>query len=165
MQSGDMGETVLARVTPSPVRRGFALLTLGGLGVILELLAFLRPPQAIYLQLFLILLGLAVLVLTARLWQATGRGLVLTDSALRDTAGRIVAPVAAIRRVERGIFAFKPSNGFLLKLNEKQPRAWEPGLYWRSGRSVGVGGAISGAEGRAMADAIGILLARRGASR
>ncbi|SPH17285.1 hypothetical protein DEA8626_00802 [Defluviimonas aquaemixtae] len=164
MESEDTAEPVVARVTPSPVRRGFALITLGFLGVLLELLAFLRPPQAFHLQLFLIVLGVAVLVLTARLFRATGKGLVLTESALRDTAGQVVAPVDAIRKVERGMLAFKPSNGFLLRLKEKQPRAWEPGLWWRFGRSVGVGGVISGAEGRAMADAIGVILARRGSA-
>ena len=161
MESEDGAEAVVARIMPSPIRRGFALMVLGFLGVLLELLAFLRPPQAFHLQLFLILLGIAALALTARLYRSTGQGLILTETELNDTAGRLVAPVDEIRKVERGMFAFKPSNGFVLRLKKKQPRAWEPGLWWRSGRTIGVGGVISGAEGRAMADAISVLLARR----
>lgn len=153
---------ILARIRPSPARRAFATGVLGGLGVLLELLAFLRPPAALPLQLMLIVLGAVVLVLCLRLYAATGRGLVLTEEALTDTDGRVVARLDEIRKVERGIFAFKPSNGFVLQLADRKPGAWAPGLWWRMGRRVGVGGVISGAEGRAMADLIGATVARRG---
>ncbi|MGB7320654.1 MAG: hypothetical protein WA822_03495 [Albidovulum sp.] len=158
MQDDD--SRVVAVIAPSMPRRIFAAGVLGLLGVILELLAFLRPPASAPLQLLLICLGVVALAVCARIWRASGQGLVLTPTALRDSDGRLVADVALIAQVERGIFAFKPSNGFLLTMQKKQPRAWAPGLWWRFGRRVGVGGAISGAEGRAMADAISALIAQ-----
>ncbi|WP_347310428.1 hypothetical protein [Defluviimonas sp. SAOS-178_SWC] len=157
----DATTEILARITPSPARRVFATSVLGGLGVLLELLAFLRPPASLPLQAMLIALGAVALVLCIRLHAAAGRGLVLTTEALSDSDGRVVATLDEIRKVERGAFAFKPSNGFVLHLKDKRPGAWAPGLWWRMGRRVGVGGVISGAEGRAMADLIAASVARR----
>ncbi|WP_263741758.1 hypothetical protein [Defluviimonas sp. WL0050] len=131
------------------------------LGVLLELLAFLRPPESAGLQIMLVVFGLIALAGCVRMFRATGRGLVLTDEALMDTDGTLVARLDQIESVERGIFAFKPSNGFVLRLKSAQPRVWAPGLWWRLGRRVGVGGVISGSEGRAMAD---LIAARRGAA-
>lgn len=159
----DAQTVILARIVPSPVRRVFATGVLGGLGVLLELLAFLRPPASFPLQLMLIALGVVALVLCLKLHAATGRGLVLTAEALSDADGRVVAALDEIRKVERGVFAFKPSNGFVLHLKDRKPGAWAPGLWWRMGRRVGVGGVISGAEGRAMADLIAATIARRAA--
>lgn len=157
----DAKTDILARIVPSPARRIFATGVLGGLGVLLELLAFLRPPAALPLQLMLVALGAVALVLCLRLHAATGRGLVLTAEALSDADGRVVAALDEIRKVERGVFAFKPSNGFVLHLKDSKPGAWAPGLWWRMGRRVGVGGVISGAEGRAMADLIAATIARQ----
>ncbi|MDW4550324.1 hypothetical protein R5H32_13260 [Defluviimonas sp. D31] len=154
----DVQDEILARITPSAARRAFATGVLAALGTLLVLLAFLRPPDSVPLQLFVAVLGMAVLVLCVRLYRATGQGLLLTAAGIRDTAGREVVRLADILKVERGIFAFKPSNGFLLHLSAPQPRVWAPGLWWRSGRRVGIGGVISGAEGRYMADRIDALL-------
>ena len=151
----------LASITPSAPRRVFAVGVLGSLGLLLELLAFLRPPAAFPLQILLILLGVLALVGCVRMLNATSRGLILSETGLSDTEGRLVAPLADIEKVERGAFAFKPSNGFVLRLKSPMPRAWEPGLWWRFGRRVGVGGVISGAEGRQMADLIAARLASR----
>ena len=63
-----------------------------------------------------------------------------------------------IASVDRGAFAFKPSNGFTVRLKSPAPRAWLPGLWWRLGRRVGVGGATPGKAARDMADVITILL-------
>ncbi|MCW3781772.1 hypothetical protein [Defluviimonas salinarum] len=158
----DIQDEILASITPSPARRAFATGVLATLGALLVLLAFLRPPASMPLQFFLIVLGVAALVLCVRLFRATGQGLLLTAAGIRDSEGREVARLAEIRKVERGTFAFKPSNGFLLHLAETRPRAWAPGLWWRSGRRVGIGGVISGAEGRHMADRIDALIAERG---
>ncbi len=158
---GQGQQEIYARITPSTPRRVFAVGVLGGLGVLLELLAFLRPPASFPLQMLLVLLGVVALVGCVRMLNATSRGLVLSDAGLSDTEGRLVAALDKIEKVERGVFAFKPSNGFVLLLKSPMPRAWEPGLWWRLGRRVGVGGVISGAEGRQMADLIAARLASR----
>ena len=97
----------------------------------MELLAFLRPPASFPLQMLLVLLGVVALVGCVRMLNATSRGLVLSDAGLSDTEGRLVAALDKIEKVERGVFAFKPSNGFVLLLKSPMPRAWEPGLWWR----------------------------------
>jgi hypothetical protein len=108
----------------------------------------------------LLVLGFLALGLCVAFYRATVLGLVLTEQELVDTSGRLLARIEDIHRVERGFLAFRPSNGFSLHLKRSQPRAWAPGLWWRFGRRIGVGGVISGAEGRAMADLIGALIAR-----
>ena len=65
--------------------------------------------------------------------------------------------------MDRGAFAFKPSNGFMLKLSRKGPFAWEPGIWWRIGRRVGVGGVTPGTPAKVMAEMIQERITRRGA--
>ncbi|HAR51528.1 MAG TPA: hypothetical protein DCS45_06565, partial [Roseovarius nubinhibens] len=57
---------------------------------------------------------------------------------------------------------FKPSNGFIVILKEAQKPRWEPGMWWRLGRRVGIGGVTGAAEAKAMAEVIsGQILARQ----
>lgn len=154
----------LAQISPSLPRRLLGSAALGGLGGLLVLVAFLRPPSSWAGVLLLLVIGILALMLCAAFYRATVHSLILTDEDLSDSAGRCLARIDDIYRVERGFLAFRPSNGFALQLKTRQPRAWAPGLWWRIGRHVGVGGVISGAEGRAMADLIGALIARRDGS-
>ena len=152
--------TELARISPSTSRRILGTGTLGALGTLLILLVFFRTPPTIPAVIMLLVLGFLALGLCVAFYRATVLGLVLTEQELVDTSGRLLTRIEDIHRVERGFLAFRPSNGFSLHLKTSQPRAWAPGLWWRFGRRIGVGGVISGAEGRAMADLIGALIAR-----
>lgn len=154
----------LCTITPSPPRRIFGALVLVALGAILIRLGLGAAPLWLALRLGLIVLGVGALMLCAALWRATGAGLALYPDRIADTAGHDLLRIADVAGVERGAFAFKPSNGFLLRLKTPQPRAWAPGLWWRLGRKMGVGGVISGSEGRQMAEAISALLARADAA-
>jgi len=69
--------------------------------------------------------------------------------------------VADIERVDRGVFAFKPSNGFLVRTREPSARAWRPGLWWRFGRRIGVGGVTSANQTKAMSEILAAMLAER----
>ena len=102
----------------------------------------------------LIFLGFSVAVLFGArgLWRATGDSIELTRTELRTGSGRVLTPVANVREVDRGAFAFKPSNGFLVKLKEPQGKGWAPGLWWQRGRMIGVGGVVPGGQSRAMAE-------------
>jgi hypothetical protein len=153
---------VIAVLRPSPVRRALALAFTAGLGGLCLALAVARPPQAPLWTLVLVLVGGAALWLALRLAQATRGRIELSEAGLRDGDGRIIAPIARIAGVERGAFAFKPSNGFLIRLDAPAEAAWKPGLWWRFGRRIGVGGVTPGAQGRIMADALTALLAARG---
>ena len=149
---------IWAEVRVSTPRRGFAMATLLGLGGMLLWLGFAASGDALAAKLGFIASGLLVLWFATRLWQATAIGLQLTEEGLRDGNGVMLAPMSEIVRVERGIFAFKPSNGFLLTLETPLGRAWQPGLWWRMGRRLGVGGVCNGAETRAMADILAFKL-------
>lgn len=156
---------VIAYLRPSPARRAFGALMLVALGVILIYIAFFTPP-ALGWQLFLIGFGAGALYLALRLWQATATTLELTRTVLREANGRVLAEVADITRVDRGVFAFKPSNGFILTLRRSAgPRAWAPGLWWRLGWRIGVGGVTSGQEARTMAEILTLVLQDRDAGR
>jgi hypothetical protein len=41
----------------------------------------------------------------------------------------VLARIDEIASLDRGTFAFKPSNGFLLRLSRKGTRVWRPGLW------------------------------------
>jgi hypothetical protein len=134
------------------------------LGLFLLWVAATSPAAVPGWQAFLVGTGVASLWAAWAQWRATARGLVLTRAGLFDTKGAEIAALEDIEAADRGLFAFKPSNGFLLRLARPAPLGWAPGLWWRLGRRVGVGGATPGGETRAMADLISILLAERDGS-
>ncbi len=154
-------DEVIATLQASPLRRLFAYGAVFVLGAMLILLAFMEPP-AFGWQIFLILLGAGALVVAERLRRATLLGLVLTDRELRDTSGQVLAELANIKSIDRGAFAFKPSNGFILRLHNAQPRVWAPGLWWRFSTRVGVGGATASGPAKYMAEQIALrIVAKR----
>lgn len=155
-------DVVIARLYPSAPRRAFGAGVLLALGLLLLWMGVAVPPQAFGWQVFLLGFGAAVMWSAVRMWQATVVGIELTRTELREEGGgRLLAHVAEIRDVSRGALAFKPSNGFLLVLATPGPGVWAPGLWWRVGRRVGVGGVTSGQEARFMAETIAALIAPR----
>lgn len=156
-----MDDEILAVVEASGLRRLMATGILGLLGVIVLYVALVQSPSVLGWQVFLIALGIVAIIGATRLWQATTSRLELTRDELRDSAGMTVTRIADIRNLDRGVFAFKPSNGFILRLKTGQPRAWRPGLWWRVGRRIGVGGVTPGSQGKFMAETIQELLSAR----
>jgi hypothetical protein len=149
---------VLAVVRPSAFRRLTGLGALLGIGGFLLYAALAHPFVLPWTPLFGAL-GLGALAAAGGLRRATGLTLELTAEELRDSDGRLLARVASIERVDRGIHALRPSNGFLLRLREPGSRAWVPGLWWRWGRNVGVGGMSSPHDTRVMAEMVESLRA------
>lgn len=152
---------VLAEMRPSPPRRVVGVVILATLGASLVYLAMAYPSAVIGWTLFLFCFGLACLWLAVRMWQSTGQGLRLTRAALSDHNGVVLARVDQIRAVRRGVFAFKPAGGFTLRLADPAPRGWAPGLWWRLGRSVGVGGVTHRHEARYMAEVLDQMIRAR----
>ncbi|WP_226779241.1 hypothetical protein [Oceaniglobus trochenteri] len=151
---------ILATLTPSPVRRTLGALVMAALGALLIWMALATAPSLIWRIALLILGGLALAGMVG-LWQATRARIELTETELRDTAGNRLALIDDILAIDRGAFAFKPSNGFVLKLSRPHPRGWAPGLWWRTGQRVGVGGVTGASEGKAMAEALAARIAAR----
>lgn len=159
-----MPDAVLATLPPSPARRWIAMILLAVLGALLVWIALARPPEALGWRLFLLALGLGSVWMADRLRRATEVHLILTRTALADSRGRVLARVEDIRAVNSGVFAVKPSSGFTLVLAGRSPAAWEPGLWWRLGRRLGVGGVTAGREGKYMAEVLQMMLAEREAA-
>ncbi|MEM8630843.1 MAG: hypothetical protein AAGF74_06390 [Pseudomonadota bacterium] len=139
---------------PSTPRFLLGVAVLLALGVCLLYIAVFTAP-ILGLRLFLGALGVGSLIVTVRMWAARNLELELTRDVLREAGGgRELARVVSVVKVDRGPFAFKPPNGFLLRLEEKGSRVWVPGLWWRLGRWVGVGGVVNAGQSRAMAELI-----------
>lgn len=151
---------VLGELRASTGRRVFGVAVLGMLGIMMLRMA-LEGAMRSWLDGLVLALGLGALAASWVMYRATARVLRLTEDALVDSEGVVLARLDDIVAVDRGTFAFKPSNGFLLRTAHGAPRLWQPGLYWRMGRRIGVGGITRAAEAKAMADQIAIRLAER----
>lgn len=148
----------LAELRASNGRRFFAWGTLVGLGGLLVAVAVTQPPAPGW-QVFLVVLGAICVAVAERLRRATAQPILLFADGLRYGDGELIAPMSDIAKVERGVFAFKPSNGFVLHLSQPQPRRWAPGLWWRYGKRVGVGGVVSSGPAKYMAEQIALRMA------
>ncbi len=148
---------------PSPVRRMVGLAIQLALGGVLLWIAVVHPPQELGWQLFLIAFGVAALVLAQKGWRGSAQPIVLDEGGLRQADGTPIAPLAEIASVDRALFSFKPSNGFLIGLHTAPGRAWVPGMWWRLGRRVGIGGVTGGAQTKMLADALSVMVAERDA--
>lgn len=152
---------VIAVARASMGRRILGLTSLALLGVLLIYIAFVRPPSLGW-QVFLIVLGAASLWFTDMMRKSTSSWVELTPTELRDGDGTVIARVEDIQSMDRGVFAFKPSNGFLLKTAQTAPRAWRPGLWWRTGRRIGIGGMTPGSQTKFMSEVLSAMMATRG---
>lgn len=153
-----MPDNVIATVAPSPMRRWIAVAILLALGALIFWLALTTPPASLFLQAFLIAVGLGSFVMAELIRRATETWIELTEDGLRDGNGRTICAMSDIAGVERGAFAFKPSNGFLVRTKSGGPRVWQPGLWWRVGRRIGIGGVTPAGQGKFMADMIALRL-------
>lgn len=153
-------DEILAVARSSPGRRFLGLGSLGILGFLLVYLAIVEQPTLVW-RLFLLLLGVGALWMTDRMRRATASGIVLTPTGLSDSDGTVIALIEDIDGMDRGVFAFKPSNGFLLRTHGKAPNVWRPGMWWRVGRRIGVGGMTPAHQAKQMSEIIAIMLAQR----
>jgi hypothetical protein len=155
-----MQEEILAQAGASAVRRVIGVGILAALGGLLFYVA-LTSVMAMGWQALLVACGALALLAAQVMWRASALTLILTREDLRDSDGTVLARIDDVAAVERGAFAFKPSNGFMLKTTEKQPRGWRPGIWWRAGRRVAIGGVIPSGEAKFMADMISAMKADR----
>jgi hypothetical protein len=151
-------DDVLVRIAASPARRILGITVLGALGGLLIYGGLIQPSGMVGLQITLIAAGVGVLALTEKMRRESVAGIELTQTELRSTDGHVLARLNQIERVNRGAFAFKPSNGFVLVMRDAGPRHWAPGLWWRIGRQVGVGGVTQASQTRFMAEMIQTIL-------
>jgi hypothetical protein len=134
-----MSDEIIGTVSASMGRRFLGVVSLAFLGVMLLYVCFTQPPAALG-QFFLLLTGLGALWTADKMRRATSTVIEMTATELRDTSGLLICKIEDIESIDRGFFAFKPSNGFLLKTKSPGTRTWRPGLWWRAGRRIGIGG-------------------------
>ncbi len=155
-----MDEEILAIVEASAARRWMGVIMLAALGGVVVYVALSTPPALIW-QVFLIVVGVLALWMADRMRRATESRIELTEVELRSSGGQVIALVADIEKVDRGVFALKPSNGFMVRTSKPGSRAWQPGLWWRLGRRIGVGGVTSAGQTKTMSEILSVLVAER----
>ena len=148
---------------PSAPRRVVGLAIQLALGALVLWIAVTSPPSNPLWLVFLIAFGVAALMLAQKGWRGSAQGIVLSEAGLHVEDGTPIAPLGDIASVDRALFSFKPSNGFLIRLREPLGRAWSPGMWWRLGRRVGIGGVTGGADTKIVADALSFMVAERDA--
>ena len=156
----DRQEEVIARVSPSTGRRVLGIGMLSFLAVLVLYVAITTPPSLGW-QLFLVALGAAALMIANAMRKSTRQTLELTRQELRDDKGTLIVRLEDVVSIDRGAFAFKPSNGFLVRTRKSGPRAWNPGLWWRMGRRIGVGGVTSAHQAKFMVEILTAMLLER----
>ena len=157
-----MDDEVLAVARASAPRRWIGLAMVVAVAAVTLYVAFSTPPADLSFQVLLVLIGLGALWMAEVMRRSTELTIELTRSELRDSSGTCIARIEDITAVERGLLAFKPSNGFMLKTRTPGPRVWRPGIWWRIGRRVGIGGVMPGHQTKAMAEILAALQAERG---
>ncbi len=155
-----MNKDVLAVVEASAPRRWMGVIMLAVVSLMSFYVALLGAPE-LYWQAFLIIVGGVTMWLALRMWRATTERIELTETELRSTDGQVIARVEEIESLDRGVFAFKPSNGFLLRTRQPAPGVWQPGLWWRMGRRIGIGGVTPGSQSKFMSEMISAMIAQR----
>ena len=153
-------DEVLAVVQSSMGRRILGVGSIWVLALLVLYVAIVSPPAPGW-QVFLFVVGGGAIWMAERMRRATSRAIELTRTELRDTGGTVLAAVDQLVSVDRGMFAFKPSNGFLLKTSAKAARSWHPGMWWRMGARIGVGGMTPGHQAKFMAEMISAMIAER----
>jgi len=153
------GATILEAASTTPRRiAGFA--AVATLGVLLIWFGFTKP-LAVGTKGGMILFGGFCLWLAVRLWDVSRRSLILTPEGLSDSTGRVVVSVADVREVQRSALTVKPSNGFTVVTNKPLPPSWVPGVWWRVGRWIGVGGLLRPGDAKALAEILQALATLR----
>lgn len=156
-----MDHEVIAVMEVSTLRRYLAVAVLGGAALVVFNAAFM-PDLSIALRFGGVAFGCLALVAAVQVYIATKHRVELTREELRDSSGVSIARLEDIASLDRGFLAFKPSNGVALRMHASAARTWKPGLWWRFGRRIGLGGIVSAQQTRFLSDRLGELLAKSG---
>lgn len=157
-----MSET-LVKLEVAQGRRMFGVIAVIGLGLTLLYICALYPPSRVIALILLTILGFVFVWAGYRLFQSTKDAIILTREGISTESGKLLCDINDITSVDRGFFAFKPSNGFLIRLKSAGNRSWAPGMWWHLGKRIGIGGVTSPRQSKEMVSILQILLAERDA--
>ncbi|MGB3245258.1 MAG: hypothetical protein WBB25_12030 [Sulfitobacter sp.] len=147
--SGQQMPEVLAEMRATPSRRVAGLFSLLALACLLIYVVLTRPPEQPW-QILLLGLGLGAFWVALKMYHATASAVLLTDQGLHDADGTLIVALADIRHVDRGFLAFKPSHGIVLRAATAGGAQWRPGLWWRIGTRIGIGGMTPAHQAKTM---------------
>ena len=149
---------ILAQIQPSPVRFWGTFIVISGFGLFLLWIALSGAALSTLGSLIFVIFSCLCFGIAYKIRATRGHGIFLTREGLFDSTGSAICALNEIEKIDRSFFALKPSNGFLVRLKTPLNTAWVPGLWWRLGKQVGIGGMTSVSEGKTMADTISIIL-------
>jgi hypothetical protein len=153
-------DDVLMTLQVAIVRRFAGVLSAGLLGLLFIYLGFTFAGPFVA-KIGLMLAGGGCFAISITMYGITRHDIELTQNEIRETSGKIVARLDDIASVDRGAFAFKPTNGFVIVLKERAPRIWRAGLWWRYGKRIGIGGITNVGQNKAMAEKLAALIEQR----
>lgn len=142
----------LLRIGSSPARRGFLLVCMAVLGFLLVWLGFRAGEGGLIVQALLVGFGVLVLSRLPQFNRSASKSIILTEAGLVDSDGAMICELDNIASVERGTFAFRPTNGFMIRTKASGSFGWQPGMWWRIGKRLGVGGILNASQTKLMAD-------------
>ena len=162
MTNGSATHTdILAELRPSQFRFGMTLVAIAAMGAILTSTGLFNADVDIRFRVLAVLSGAGLVFLATRVIRQGRSGVQLTPEGLFEIDGRKICALNDIENVDRGFAAFRPSTGFSVRLKNRHDLAWSLGLWWRFGKTVGVGGITPPAAGRVMANALATALKAR----
>ena len=135
-------DEVLMKISPSAFRRWTAVLVFVVLGFVFLWLAIDGSGELGW-RLFFAVFGAGSFWMSDLLRRSTMQEIELTRDEIRTTDGRVLTLLDNVRKVEKGAFAFKPSNGLLVRLKRPSGRGWAPGLWGQGGTHLGIAGVVS----------------------
>lgn len=153
-------ELVLAEARASGSRRLFAAFLLGAVGLGLAW-SGLQLTLASVSGALMMAAGVIFVWLALRLVLAADQAVVLTAAGLADADGTVIVDLDAIEGVDSSLLSARPSNGFIIRTRTRQAPGWRPGLWWRLGHRVGIGGILPKARTRDMVNRLSLMLAER----
>ena len=153
-------DEVLITVKPANARRAIGVGAQVALATLLIWFGFVGDGQ---LAARIALIGAGSLLLFAArfIWISSGRSLELTMTTLREVpTNRLLTRVDDVSAVERGMQVLKPSNGLIVRTKTPNERTYAPGLWWRAGKIIAIGGMMNAGQGKAMAEILQVLVKR-----
>lgn len=154
------GEDLVCRLAPSMPRLWIGTFAVAGVACVIFWIAATGTftPAARFL---VAVLGALMAFGAVKFYRSATVQLEFDGDTLFETgSGRVLARLENIKRLDRGALAFKPSSGFLIVLKVRDgSNAWVPGIWWRVGRHVGVGGVVPSHAAKFMAEIIEMRLA------
>lgn len=164
MSKADDNSDILATASISGVRRWLTIIPGIFAGALLAWYGLNAPFPQIWVNVFAVVVGLVMALGASWLLSATSRGIYLTPKELRDINGALIARISDMKKLERETISYKPAHGFIIVLAEPARSHWSPGVWWRTGQRVGVGGFLHADQTKAMAGAIRSLIAQCGST-